>query len=294
MDSQEVKDAYKGNFTAEELQSILDLRKNETWLKTNNPQYQAYVNNKVMKKMLDSTMPIFMVAFLKQIAIKAADSGLDKNVSNKLLDFFQKEIDHPANLNIKMMRDQYDQQIKQNTLPKASDGVTSEKIALAGEYMSHLYSPDQILGPIITIITMIVKKIEDHANAEKGVLLNIIDAFIKHEGNTLLNQFYIDTFIKANEKAMAETFTLQELKEMVAFQNQPLVKKLNIFNRSILSQAFMKGLKEGINSKKEDAKDPVSFVRNAVNKALEKAKEMNLISGEALSNIQKEVLAMKM
>lgn len=56
----------------------------------------------------------------------------------------------------------------------------------------------------------------------------------------------------------------------------------------------MKGLKEGIKNAKEGVKNPDSFIRIAVNKALEKAKEMNLISGEALGDIQKEVLAMKM
>lgn len=232
MDSQEAKNAYKSNFTAAELQYILDLRKNPIWLKTNNPEYQGYFMNRAMKRMMGPAMPSFMVNFIKQIVAKAEDAGLVKNVSDKLLSFLQKEINTTNNSEmLKKMRDQYDQQIKQSSLPKASDGVTPEKIALAGEYTSHIYNPDQIMRPIMMIVKMILKKVADQADAEKGILPNIIDTFMKHEGNTLLNQFYIETFVKANEKAMAEIFTLQELKDMVALQNQPIIKKLNDFNR---------------------------------------------------------------
>jgi predicted DNA-binding protein (UPF0278 family) len=295
MDSQEAKDAYKSNFTAEELQYILDLRKNVIWLKTNNPEYQGYFMNRAMKRMMGPAMPNFMVNFIKQIVAKAEDAGLVKNVSDKLLSFFQKEIDTTNGSEIlKTMRDQYDQQIKQSALPKASDGVTPEKIALAGEYTSHIYNPDQMMGPIMMMVKMILNKATDQAGEEKEILPSIIDAFIKHEGNTLLNQFYIETFVKASEKAMAEIFTLQELKEMIALQNQSVIKKFNEFNRKIISQIFMKSVKEGVKNSKEGVKNPDSFVRNAVNKALEKAKELNLISGEALSNIQKEVLEMKL
>ncbi|MDP1975610.1 MAG: hypothetical protein Q8K37_06545, partial [Alphaproteobacteria bacterium] len=291
-DSPEMIGAYKNYFTEEELQFIFNLRKNAIWLKTNNAQYQTYLMNRAMKRMMGSAMSNFMFNFLKQIVAKAIDGGLDKNVSEKMLNFSQKEIDTmDSSEMLKKMRNQYDEQIKQSTLPKASDGVTPEKIALAGEYTSHIYNPDQMVESVMMMVKMVLKKVEDQANTEKGKFSSIINAFFDHEGKQLINQFYIDTFVKASEKAMAEIFTLQELKEMVALQNQPIVQKLNTFSREVLHKIMTKVVMQ---KTMEGIKNNESFIRIAVNKALEKAKEMNLISGEALSNIQKEVLAMKM
>ncbi|MDP1723806.1 MAG: hypothetical protein Q8L85_03810 [Alphaproteobacteria bacterium] len=291
-DSPEVIGAYKNYFTEEELQFIFNLRKNAIWLKVNNAQYQTYLMNRAMKRMMGSAMPNFMVNFIKQIVAKAIEGGLDKNVSDKLLSLSQKEVDTTDSSEmLKKMRDQYDEQIKQSTLPKASDGVTPEKIELAGEYTSHIYNPDQMVESVMMMVKMVLKKVEDQANTEKEKFSSIINAFFDHEGKQLINQFYIDTFVKASEKAMAEIFTLQELKEMVALQNQPIVQKLNTFSREVLHKITTKILMQ---KTMEGIKNNESFIRIAVNKALEKAKEMNLISGEALSNIQKEVLAMKM
>jgi hypothetical protein len=286
MYSQEVKDAYKSNFTAAELQSILDLRKNAIWLKTNNPEYQVNITDRLVKKLLGPAVLSFTVNFIKQIIAKTEDAELVKNVSDNLLSFFQKESEK-----LKTIQDQNDQKIKQSTFPKASDGVTPEKIVLVGEYTPHIYNPDRMMACFMVVVKMILNQVSDQAGAEKGILPSIIDTFMKHEGNTLFNQYYIETVVKEIEKAIVEIFTFQELKDIVALQNQPILKKLNEFNRKIISHIFIKNVKEDFEKR---VKNPDFFVRNAVNKALKKAKEMNLISGEALGDIQKEVLAMKM
>jgi hypothetical protein len=291
-DSPEIIDAYKNYFTEEELQYILDLRKNKTWMKTNNSQYVIYFLNKAMKEMVGSAMSRFINGFIQQIINKALNEGLDENTSNKLLSFIQKELNTPKDLGaIKAMEDQYDKQIQQSNLPKAADGVTKEKLILAGEYTSRLYNPNQMVQSVMMMIKILLNKLEEQADKEKEKISNIANEFMNKDGKELLKQFYQDTFFKAHETAMAEIFTLQELKEIIELKNQPIVQKLNTFSQEILTKMTTKIVMQ---KTMESIKNNESFIRIAVNKALEKAKGLNLISEEALGNIQKEVLAMKM